>query len=162
MKRWLFIQMGLFQLLWLGAVLGQNQALIVLVILLSLHFYLSPNRAADLRILPLGLVGFGLDLTLMSLGVFQFAEFPLWLLFLWFGFALSLGNSLAWVKQLPLLATIPLGAVMGALSYVAGYKLEVVAFPLGELATFVLLIAIWGVVFPAGLRVDTAVRRGLC
>ena len=89
-----------FNLYWLLAVKWQQPGPLLLMLLL--HFIFSPSRKGDLRLLPVALAGCLLDGLLWQLGLFQFpAGFPLWLVLLWLGFALSLSHGLRWLRPLP-------------------------------------------------------------
>jgi len=82
-----------FNLYWLLAVKWQQPG--PLLVMLLLHFLFSPSRKDDVRLLPLALAGCLLDLLLWQIGLFQFpAGFPLWLVLLWLGFALSLAHGM--------------------------------------------------------------------
>lgn len=98
-----------FNLYWLLAVKWQQPG--PLLLMLMLHFIFSPSRKGDLWLLPVALAGCLLDGLLWQLGLFQFpAGFPLWLVLLWLGFALSLSHGLRWLRPLPL-APLAAGAV---------------------------------------------------
>lgn len=89
-----------FNLYWLLAVKWQQPGPLLLMLLL--HFLFSPRRRYDWRLIPVALAGCLLDILLWGLGLFQFAAgFPLWLLLLWCGFALTLSHGLRWLRPLP-------------------------------------------------------------
>ncbi|WP_335903127.1 DUF2878 domain-containing protein [Shewanella algae] len=97
-------------------------------------------------------IGIALDAMLHLGGVFEFDSpsllLPLWLCCLWGHFAATLGVSLAWLRDLPKWQQVLFGAVGGAGSYLAAFRLEAVAWPLGQSATFSLLILIWSLLLP--------------
>ncbi|TWO84722.1 hypothetical protein AYI75_09350 [Shewanella algae] len=97
-------------------------------------------------------IGIALDAMLHRGGVFEFDSpsrlLPLWLCCLWGHFAATLGVSLAWLRDLPKWQQALFGAVGGAGSYLAAFRLEAVAWPLGQSATFSLLILIWSLLLP--------------
>ncbi|MFV0511562.1 MAG: DUF2878 domain-containing protein [Shewanella algae] len=97
-------------------------------------------------------IGIALDAMLHLGGVFEFDSpsrlLPLWLCCLWGHFAATLGVSLAWLRDLPKWQQALFGAVGGAGSYLAAFRLEAVAWPLGQSATFSLLILIWSLLLP--------------
>ena len=108
-----------FNLYWLLAVKWQQPGPLLLMLLL--HFLFSPRRRQDWRLIPVALAGCLLDILLWRLGLFQFpAGFPLWLLLLWCGFALTLSHGLRWLRPLPRWQQALFGMVGGASSYVAG------------------------------------------
>ncbi len=89
-----------FNLYWLLAVKWQQPG--PLLALLLLHFLFSPRRWHDWRLIPVALAGSLLDALLWQLGLFYFnAGFPLWLVLLWCGFALTLSHGLRWLRPLP-------------------------------------------------------------
>lgn len=97
-------------------------------------------------------IGIALDAMLHLGGVFEFDSpsrlLPLWLCCLWGHFAATLGVSLAWLRDLPKWQQALFGVVGGAGSYLAAFRLEAVAWPLGQSATFSLLILIWSLLLP--------------
>ncbi|MCM2530528.1 DUF2878 domain-containing protein [Shewanella algae] len=112
-------------------------------------------------------IGIALDVMLHLGGVFEFDSpsrlLPLWLCCLWGHFAATLGVSLAWLRDLPKWQQALFGAVGGAGSYLAAFRLEAVAWPLGQSATFSLLILIWSLLLPllsyCNLRLEWGANR---
>ncbi|WP_345845327.1 DUF2878 domain-containing protein [Shewanella algae] len=112
-------------------------------------------------------IGIALDAMLHLGGVFEFDSpsrlLPLWLCCLWGHFAATLGVSLAWLRDLPKWQQALFGAVGGAGSYLAAFRLEAVAWPLGQSATFSLLILIWSLLLPllsyCNLRLEWGANR---
>ncbi|MDX7922384.1 DUF2878 domain-containing protein [Aeromonas media] len=131
-----------FNLYWLLAVKWQQPGLLLLMLLL--HFLFSPRRRYDWRLIPVALAGCLLDILLWGLGLFQFpAGFPLWLLLLWCGFALTLSHGLRWLRPLPRWQQALFGMVGGAGSYVAGAAMGAVHLPWGIWISTALLAVIW-------------------
>lgn len=157
-NQWFWVQLALFQSLWLISVIGQNDWILLAAIIIALHFILTPGLKQDLRIIPLALIGITIDATLTFSGVFSFSTFPYWLVFLWFGFVLSLGHSLQWLKKIPVSVLIPLGAIMGSASYLSGWKLEAVDLPMGVVSTAIVLAVVWALLLPLMLKLDTRIR----
>ena len=157
--KWVLIQFLVFQALWFIAVLGGNQWLVAAALLLALHFWLTPSRAADWRVLPIALLGIMLDSVLTLVGVFEFESIPLWLGLLWLGFVLTLGHSLAWLNNLPRIMLAPIGAIAGCLSYLAGWKFDAVGLPLGVMYSSLTLAICWGLMLPALVVLDNRIRR---
>ncbi|WP_454008753.1 DUF2878 family protein [Aeromonas sp. Marseille-Q7275] len=116
-----------FNLYWLLAVKWQQPGPLLLMLLL--HFLFSPRRRYDWRLIPVALAGCLLDILLWRLGLFQFpAGFPLWLLLLWCGFALTLSHGLRWLR--PCRAGSRRAVVWwGASSYVAGAAMGQCTYP---------------------------------
>lgn len=159
MSRWQWSQLIVFQLLWFVAVLGKNDWVILGILILSLHFILSPQRRSDWRVIPIALLGISVDSLFTISGLFAFESFPIWLGVLWIGFVLSLGHSLAWMRRLPYWMVALIGAVTGTLSYIAGWKLQAVEFPQGYLLTSGVLAIAWAVMLPSMVLIDHKIRR---
>ncbi|WP_111909887.1 DUF2878 domain-containing protein [Aeromonas media] len=131
-----------FNLYWLLAVKWQQLGPLLLMLLL--HFLFSPRRRQDWRLIPVALAGCLLDILLWLLGLFQFPSgFPLWLLLLWCGFALTLSHGLRWLRPLPRWQQALFGMVGGASSYVAGAAMGAVHLPWGIWISTALLAVIW-------------------
>lgn len=156
---WFWIQFLWFQGLWLIAVIGQNQWLLAGVALLVLHFIFTNSRTRDWRVLPVAAIGMIMDALLTQFSVFEFNHFPFWLGLLWIGFILSLGHSLYWLNNLPRLLLIPIGAIAGTLSYLAGWKLDAVGLPMGLSQSISILAISWGILFPLLVVLDNRIRR---
>ncbi|MFG0763009.1 DUF2878 domain-containing protein [Aeromonas media] len=131
-----------FNLYWLLAVKWQQPGPLLLMLLL--HFLFSPRRRQDWRLIPVALAGCLLDILLWQLGLFQFPSgFPLWLLLLWCGFALTLSHGLGWLQRLPRWQQALFGMAGGASSYVAGAAMGAVHLPWGIWISTALLAVIW-------------------
>ena len=117
----------LFNALWLSAVSGRENYIVLSGVLLALQFFYSiaVARVSWTLILRLFAVGLLLEAIVISLGVIDFAGgyFPLWLVMLWLGFSSMAPVALDWLAPKPVIAVL-LGAVSGPLSYVAGIKLN--------------------------------------
>ncbi|MDN6858975.1 DUF2878 domain-containing protein [Pseudomonas sp. CAN2814] len=151
----LWLQLG-----WWGCVLGAERGwLLPLVgVGLCVHLACCADSAAEFRALVrVALCGWLLDTGLGLAGVFRFpgALPPPWLLLLWPVFASSLRHSLAWAAR-PLWRGAVLGALGGPLAYLSGARLANVDLPLGELASGLLLAAIWALWLPLMLRLANA------
>lgn len=155
---WQLAQLISFQIFWLVSVIGQNKWIWIAALLLIAHFVFSPTRKTDLLVLPLALIGMTVDGLLILSGIFQFDTLPLWLGIIWLGFILTLGHSLKWLRKLPLVALIPIGALAGTSSYLAGWKLGAVSLPEGLLASSLTLIIIWSGLLPLFVKLDNSIR----
>ncbi|GGE88893.1 DUF2878 domain-containing protein [Shewanella carassii] len=120
-------------------------------------------KAFNAVLMP-AVIGIVLDAMLHLGGVFEFDSpsrlLPLWLCCLWGHFAATLGVSLAWLRDLPRWQQAFFGAVGGAGSYLAAFRLEAVAWPLGQSATFSLLIFIWSLLLPLLSYCNLKLERG--
>ncbi|MFN6972007.1 MAG: DUF2878 domain-containing protein [Rheinheimera sp.] len=144
----------LFQLLWFTAVLGSNQYLFVVALLLALHLIWCTNRRAELfLLLSAAAAGIVCDSIMALAGVYVFASgtqtlpIPWWLIGLWLGFSATLRHSMAPLMKKPVLFTV-LSMVAAPLSYLAAAKLGAVEFPLGQLTTAVVVGLYWAVLTP--------------
>ena len=159
MHVWRWFQPISFQLIWLTAILGGNQWLLLALFILFLHFMLSPCRQEDLRILPLALIGIVTDISLAQLGLFKFAAWPLWLPVLWLAFVLNFGHSLTFLRRLRMFWLMLIGALGGCYAYLASWKLGAVEFPQGIWITSLLLLIIWAIMLPLLVKADVYFRE---
>ncbi|MBW3760829.1 DUF2878 domain-containing protein [Aeromonas jandaei] len=131
-----------FNLYWLLAVKWQQPG--PLLAMLLLHFLFSPSSQRDRRLLSIAVAGCLLDALLWQLGLFHFpAGFPLWLVLLWLGFALTLAHGMRWLLRLPRWQQALFGMVGGTSSYVAGAAMGAVHLPWGIGISAALLAVIW-------------------
>lgn len=147
-----------FQLMWFVAVFFTVNGLIVLILSLLLHFYLSPSRQYDLAsLITISLIGGAVDLLLSWLGLMAFPEavlLPAWLVLLWAHFAVALNHGMSWLNKVPVYLQVLFGGLFGPLSYYAGYKFGAVDFPLPHLQTLFILIVIWSTLLPVYLLIS--------
>ena len=90
MKLFLVINLVVFQLCWFLAATYQHNSVLIIVGLLGIHFLCSPTKLADVKVLPIALVGVVVDQLLIILQVIQLPSdstspltIPLWLILLW-------------------------------------------------------------------------------
>ncbi|MGL6176393.1 MAG: DUF2878 domain-containing protein [Vibrionaceae bacterium] len=144
----------LFQVLWFVAVLGTEQYIFGVALLLLLHLFWCTNRVAELFVmLTASAAGIACDSMLAMAGIYifpsepSFLPIPLWLIGLWLGFAATLRHSMAPLLDKPKLFSVL--AIVGApLSYLAAEKLGAVEFPLGDLQTSLLVGVYWAALSP--------------
>ncbi len=158
MTPWQWFQLASFQVLWLCAVIGRNQWLLVPVAILSLHFVFTPNRKADFKVLSLAVAGIAVDGALFIFGVFEFSEPPLWLAILWLAFVLNLGHSLIYLRRLSLHWLLIVGALAGSYAYLISWKLGAVDLPLGAVLSGLIIAAIWALLMPVLVKADQRIR----
>jgi hypothetical protein len=104
--------------------------------LVVLHLRQSEARAAELKLcLGAGLVGYLADSALVIAGFLDFPEAarlggpsPLWMVFLWMGFAATLNEAMRSVVERPWAAGV-LGFVAGPLSYRGGQAVGALELP---------------------------------
>lgn len=116
----------LFNALWLSAVAGRENYIVLSGLLLIFQFLYSVAvaKVSWILILRLFAVGLLLEAISISLGIIDFAGgyFPLWLVMLWLGFTSMAPVALDWLVPKPVFAIL-VGTVSGPISYVAGIKL---------------------------------------
>jgi len=117
----------LFQGVWWSCILDVEALAIGLIIIMTLHFLWShqitgdTGQNTDWLILPVIFTGLLTDWLIYQTGMYVFPDnrFPLWLVFLWCAFAMTVPRSLATlVVRKP--AWLVLCAVFGPLAYFAG------------------------------------------
>lgn len=161
MNRWRWFQLVSFQVYWFAAVLGGNRWLPFLLLLLILHFLLSPSRRTDLRVISLALVGVIVDGGLTLLGVFEFNQPPIWLAALWIEFVLSIGHSLVYLRRLKIYWLPAIGACAGSYAYLISWNLGAVELPLGPLYSGLIIASVWAVMLPLLVKTDLWIREDL-
>ena len=149
----IFVNVLLYQLIWLLCVLGGNRGALVALLLLLIHLVQTDKRAADLKMMGFLLfVGLLVDGTLQQLGFFTFTvtgfPIPFWLMVIWLGLAITPHHSLAWLKNRALLSMF-FGALGGPLAYWAGARLEAASFNWPLLSSLGILAIVWALLWPA-------------
>lgn len=142
-----------FQAYWWSCILLQNYALVFCALLLCAHLYFHEAPRQEMKsLLLLGLIGFSIDFVLALFDWFHFNQSPsyippVWLLFLWFGFATNVTTLSSLFKSNWLLIAVA-GGLLAPLSYIAAAKLGAVTFPAGYMNTWLLLVPIWFLLLP--------------
>lgn len=158
-RKFVWINLVWFQIIWLIAVVYRENTLLLLLISLALHFLLTPTRRCDLQgVVVITLLGSLADYLLSVCGVLIFANstfIPLWLILLWSHFALSLNHGMLWLIKLPTYARILFGAIFGTLSYYAGAQLGSVTLGSNLLLSLFSLSVIWAVMLPVYIAVTS-------
>lgn len=123
-----------FQILWFGSVIGGGalgkpwiaSLSMVPLVLLALS---QPSRFLDFKLaITATVMGLSLDYLWIKLGILSFNGFsipPMWMGFLWFGFALTINHSMKFFRDLPIAGPFAVG-LFGPITYLAGEKLEAV------------------------------------
>lgn len=144
----------MFQVVWWLSILYLNSSLWLTIPLLLVHFSLSSAVRKDFGLmLKIAIFGFAFDNALMFAGVFQFQQFPFWLLLIWCHFAISLRYSLGFTQKLSWQLNALLGGVFGCLSYLAGARFEAVVLPFEVFYSALILFFVWLVMFPMFVNV---------
>lgn len=137
----LIINFVFFQVTWLALVAGAANGLLwpgigLCSLFLAWELYASSDRKGLITLLACGLAGgVLLDGSYVLLGVAAYALpagpfAPWWILGLWLIFTLTLTQSMGWMRQRPIIGAAMAG-IAAPLSYLAGYKLGAIEFPIG-------------------------------
>ena len=148
-----FLNIIVFNLLWLGLVLGRES--LIYLTLPSLLIYLACLlRIGDLKvhqILIPAAIGITIDISLTFFGIFIFPEssliIPFWLIILWINFSTTLTLSLSFIGKNKLIA-FGLGATALPFNYTVGERLGAVTFGDPYLFSILVLALVWSVSFP--------------
>ena len=143
----------IFNLLWLGLVLGRDS--LIHLTLPSLLIYLACLlRIGDLKVhqilLP-AIIGIMIDTSLTFFGIFIFPDSSLivsfWLILLWINFSTTITLSLSFIGKNKLVA-FGLGATALPFNYTVGERLGAVTFGEPYLFSILTLALVWSVSFP--------------
>ena len=148
-----FLNIIVFNLLWVGLVLGRES--LIHLTLPSLLIYLACLlRISDLKVhqilLPAA-IGITIDSSLTFFGIFIFPEsnliIPFWLIVLWVNFSTTLTLSLSFIGKNKLIA-FGLGATALPFNYTVGERLGAVTFGDPYLFSLLIIALVWSVSFP--------------
>ena len=143
----------IFNLLWLGLVLGRDS--LIHLTLPSLLIYLACLlRIGDLKVhqilLP-AIIGIMIDMSLTFFGIFIFPDssliVPFWLILLWINFSTTITLSLSFIGKNKLIA-FGLGATALPFNYTVGERLGAVTFGEPYLFSIMVIVLVWSVSFP--------------
>jgi hypothetical protein len=155
MKRFWIINLVLFQATWVSSAFFTEQAVFIAPLLVALHFFLSPTRRDDFRVLLLLPIGLLLDSLMIGLGTFSAHPnianqtwFPVWLACLWVMFIISFNHSLNWIMKCPKVILFLLGFVGGTSSYWGGIKAGALQSTWPDVWVLSTLAVSWGLVIP--------------
>ena len=148
-----FLNIIVFNLLWVGLVLGRES--LIHLTLPSLLIYLACLlRIGDLKlhqILLPAAIGITIDSSLTFFGIFIFPEssliIPFWLIVLWINFSTTLTLSLSFIGKNKLVA-FGLGATALPFNYTVGERLGAVTFGDPYLFSLLILALVWSLSFP--------------
>ena len=148
-----FLNIIVFNLLWIGLVLGRES--LIHLTLPSLLIYLACLlRIGDLKIhqilLPAA-IGITIDSSLTFFGIFIFPNssliIPFWLIVLWINFSTTINLSLSFIGKNKLIA-FGLGATALPFNYTVGERLGAVTFGDPYLFSILVIALVWSVSFP--------------
>lgn len=139
-----------FQACWWIAALYTQQAALAMIVLLLIHFGLSPSKKLDSKIILLAVMGIAIDQLLISTLVLSVGQsiVPLWLALLWAKFCVSLNHSLRWLVTMNKWLVSLIGALFGSLSYIAAWRLGALSTPLTWQAFLLIEMALWALLMP--------------
>ncbi len=145
----LFLVSLWFQALWFVAVAGRQEYQIALFGAVIATYALTFRQLQGGLIFFTFSVGLGLDSLNSRLHILEFerAGLPLWLIVLWGLFAWYLFQMRQMLSKYPPIAVVLVGALGGAMSYLGGYKLGAVQWPLNNMLTFTILFFEWLLLF---------------
>ncbi len=143
----LFVVSLWFQLIWIVAVLGQeNWQWLTAILGLATLGYVAKNDKYNLKkILLLGVIGVGLDSlnALAGLLVFKQSYVPVWLGVLWISFIWYATQWAPYLRKYNKAGIIVFVGCCGAMSYWAGYRLSAVQFSFPLYWTLLVLAVQW-------------------
>ncbi len=165
------INILLFNIGWLGCVLGGSTVALPLTIAISwIHFsFVSGERGEAGFLAVVTLLGVLVDALFFQFGVLALtagddtllqasAIAPLWMVCLWWLFATTLNHSLQWLQAHPWLALV-LGALAGPSSYLAGSRLSDVAIGEPLAVSLAVLVIVWAAILPAVMQIAKGFRQ---
>ena len=148
-----FLNIIIFNLLWIGLVLGRESLIHLtspsLLIYLACLLYIGDLKVHQI-LLPAA-IGITIDSSLTFFGIFIFPEssliIPFWLIVLWINFSTTLTLSLSFIGKNKLVA-FGLGATALPFNYTVGERLGAVTFGDPYLFSILVLALVWSVSFP--------------
>ena len=148
-----FLNIVVFNLLWIGLVLGRD-TLIHLTLPSLLIYLVCLLRIGDLKlhqILLPATIGITIDSSLTFFGIFIFPDssliIPFWLIILWINFSTTITLSLSFIGNNKLVA-FGLGATALPFNYTVGERLGAVTFGEPYLFSILVIVLVWSVSFP--------------
>ena len=148
-----FLNIVVFNLLWIGLVLGRD-TLIHLTLPSLLIYLVCLLRIGDLKlhqILLPATIGITSDSSLTFFGIFIFPDssliIPFWLIVLWINFSTTITLSLSFIGNNKLVA-FGLGATALPFNYTVGERLGAVTFGEPYLFSILVIVLVWSVSFP--------------
>lgn len=139
-----------FNVTWFGLVLWGNSFIPIALLFLIIHiFFISKVNNELLLIASITIVGILCDTFLQSFQLFTFENnhhIPFWLMTLWACFAATICHSLEVLSSSKLYQVV-VGGLFAPLSYLAGYRLNVIDFSQSILVTYVVLSVVWAGLF---------------
>ncbi|MEM7358959.1 MAG: DUF2878 domain-containing protein [Pseudomonadota bacterium] len=161
----------LFQILWFAAVLGGAQKVLwpaILATAVMFGWQLAGKRRHpnDIKVICAAIVlGLAVDSTWIGLGLMEFNDprpftwlSPVWMVFMWAGFALTLNHSMVWLTAHPVLPGL-MGLIGGPMAYLAGERLGAVEYLANTLLVSGLLAIAWAISVTILVKIATASKE---
>ena len=148
-----FLNIIVFNLLWIGLVLGRESLIHLTLpsLIIYLTFLLRIGGLKIHQILLPAVIGITIDSSLTFFGIFIFPEssliIPFWLIVLWINFSTTLTLSLSFIGKNKLVA-FGLGATALPFNYTVGERLGAVTFGDPYLFSILVIALVWSVSFP--------------
>jgi hypothetical protein len=153
-----------YQALWFLAILGRENYDWALVLLICLHFFLSPCWRADMKtMIACASVGIFADSILAVSGVYVFdpepaiLPIPFWLVAIWLGFSCTLLHSFTFFMTRPLIGTLIVSAA-APFSYLAGSRFGAVNFGYDTTTSILIIAATWLLIMTALVQISALFR----
>lgn len=154
------INLFLFQVSWLMASVYHDQATMYLLILVLIHFVVSPSQKQDCYFLIIALVGWSVDQTLLVLGILTGnGIIPSYLVVLWIILAVSFNHSLHWLTRLSPFIVALIGAVSGSLSYYGALNLGAINTRLTEISFISAYAFVWAFLLPLFVFISKKIKQ---
>jgi hypothetical protein len=135
---------------WFGLVYWGDSFIPISLFLLITHLSVVGKVNGEIwLILVITAIGIFVDSSLQYFNIFIFTGYnhiPFWLMMLWACFAATICHSLRFLSNSKLLQAF-VGGLFAPLSYVAGYKFQVVDFSQPVIFTYLMLSVIWAGLF---------------
>lgn len=144
------INFSIYQAMLLLALFYQHSAVKLMLVLLLLHFLLSPSRQTDMRFMLLALIGATVDQVLVTMNVLTVdgGIIPFYLVLIWCALALTFNHSLRWITTLKPLYIMLTGAIAGPLSYYAALKTGALETPITTTSYVAIYAFVWLLLLP--------------
>ncbi|PKH07144.1 DUF2878 domain-containing protein [Moritella sp. Urea-trap-13] len=144
------INFAIYQAALLLALFYQHSAVNFMLMLLVLHFVLSPSRQQDMQFMLLALIGATVDQVLVAMNVLDVdgGIIPFYLLLLWCALALTFNHSLRWITTLRPLYIMLTGAIAGPLSYYSALKTGALDTPITTVGYVAIYALVWLLLLP--------------
>jgi hypothetical protein len=151
------VNIFVFQAAWFSAAILRDQAFWIMIPLLVLHFYFSPCKRDDLKLilllLPLGMV---VELILILTELVRYSSalvLPIWMVLLWLHLILSFNHSLKWLQTTYGGLVFVMGGVAGACSYAAASNFGAMQIASPRIYNLIVIALMWSVIVLISTRV---------